>query len=210
MYCDFGCGQNFTNILKNGKHCCSIHPSSCPELRRKNSLGTGRSYAIGVRKSAKERYSALPDETKRRMNWNKENYSKTTFEYGGIGNHKKALLQERGHACEDCGLTVWKTEKIPLELDHIDGDSRNNIRSNLKLLCCNCHALTPTWRGKNINTGVIKVSDDNLIKALVETKNIRQALQKVGLTPKGGNYARANKLKNALMVKSANTADLIN
>ena len=71
---------------------------------------------------------------------------------------------------------------------------------NLKLLCCNCHALTPTWRGRNINSGKVKVSDQDLLTALKECSNIRQALQKVGLSPKGGNYDRENKLF-ARMVK---------
>ena len=113
---------------------------------------------------------------------------------------KKYLIEKRGHKCEDCGLEEWKTEKIPLELEHIDGDNRNNIKSNLKLLCCNCHALTGTWRGRNINSGKVKVSDDELLTALKECSNIRQALMRVGLTPKGGNYDRAKKL-NATLVK---------
>jgi len=37
---------------------------------------------------------------------------------------------------------------IPLELDHIDGCRSNNQLQNLRLLCPNCHALTPTYRSK--------------------------------------------------------------
>lgn len=200
MYCDYGCGQNFQFKLKNGKHCCSKRPSGCPVLKKINSEGAKKAYTTGKRLPQPEVYKNLPEETKQRMNWNKDNFSKTSFEYGGTGNHKQVLIQERGHKCEDCGLEEWKTEKIPLELEHIDGDNRNNIKSNLKLLCCNCHALTDTWRGRNINTGKVKVSDDELLTALKECSNIRQALMRVGLTPKGGNYDRANKL-NATLVK---------
>lgn len=39
---------------------------------------------------------------------------------------------------------------IPLELEHKDGDHGNNEISNLEILCPNCHAFTPTYRGKNI------------------------------------------------------------
>lgn len=63
---------------------------------------------------------------------------------------KKRLINERGHRCECCRKEMWLGGKIILELDHINGDRDNNSRENLQLLCPNCHALTPTYRGKNI------------------------------------------------------------
>ena len=62
---------------------------------------------------------------------------------------KKRLVKERGYCCENCKLYMWQNKPIPLELEHIDGNNRNNERNNLKLLCPNCHAFTPTWRGRN-------------------------------------------------------------
>lgn len=56
----------------------------------------------------------------------------------------------KAHRCESCGRTDWSDGPIPLELDHIDGDRTNNELSNLRLLCPDCHALTPTYRGRNI------------------------------------------------------------
>lgn len=65
---------------------------------------------------------------------------------------RKRLIKEgiKQYICENCGLTEWLGQPIPLELDHIDGDSTNHSLENLKILCPNCHALTPTYRGKNI------------------------------------------------------------
>jgi hypothetical protein len=53
--------------------------------------------------------------------------------------------------CNRCGGTEWLGQPIPLELEHRDGNSANNSLENLELLCPNCHALTPTYRGKNKN-----------------------------------------------------------
>ena len=55
-----------------------------------------------------------------------------------------------------CSLCKWRecnpvTGKSPLEIDHIDGDSKNNTEDNLILLCPNCHSLTSTY--KNLNKG---------------------------------------------------------
>lgn len=50
--------------------------------------------------------------------------------------------------CENCGLTEWLSKEAPLELDHIDGDRTNNRLDNLRILCCNCHALTDTYCNK--------------------------------------------------------------
>ncbi|GAB5492939.1 MAG: hypothetical protein Phog2KO_31540 [Phototrophicaceae bacterium] len=62
---------------------------------------------------------------------------------------RRILLEKRDYKCESCGLVEWLGQDIPLELDHIDGDSDNNLESNLRLICPNCHALTDTYKGAN-------------------------------------------------------------
>ena len=59
---------------------------------------------------------------------------------------KAGILQAR---CAMCGQSEWQGAPIALELDHIDGDRENNLLINLRLLCPNCHATTPTYRGRN-------------------------------------------------------------
>lgn len=63
---------------------------------------------------------------------------------------RKRLISEgyKRHKCEMCGLKEWLGDPIPLELDHIDGNHDNNALENLRILCPNCHAKTPTYRGR--------------------------------------------------------------
>lgn len=100
------------------------------------------------------------------------------------------------YKCEVCGCDGhWQNGIISLELDHIDGDNTNNEISNLHYLCPNCHALTKTYRGKNKNIqSKVTVTDTQLLLALKNSPNIRQALIKVGLAPMGANYSRAKKI----------------
>ena len=79
-----------------------------------------------------------------------------------------------------------------LQVDHIDGNYLNNLKDNLRFLCPNCHSQTSTWRGRNKTK--VQVTDAELKTALENSKNIRQALILVGLSPKGDNYKRASKL----------------
>lgn len=52
--------------------------------------------------------------------------------------------------CEMCGWReVSKDGRIPVELDHINGDRKDNRLQNLRILCPNCHSLQPTHRGRN-------------------------------------------------------------
>ncbi|HWO70002.1 MAG TPA: HNH endonuclease signature motif containing protein [Actinomycetota bacterium] len=67
---------------------------------------------------------------------------------------KRRLIAEgvKPPRCERCGLERWNEGPIPLELDHINGRRDDNRLENLRLLCPNCHAQTPTYRGRNIAT----------------------------------------------------------
>ena len=66
---------------------------------------------------------------------------------------RKYLFDIQGGCCKRCGLSDWMGCQIPLEIDHHDGNSLNNSPSNLSLLCATCHALTPTYKGKNRGAG---------------------------------------------------------
>jgi ribosomal protein S27AE len=61
---------------------------------------------------------------------------------------KRYLFEKSNHKCSKCGWDKVNevTGKSPLEIDHIDGDAYNNNIDNLRVLCPNCHSLTPTYK----------------------------------------------------------------
>lgn len=127
----------------------------------------------------------------------KNKYDSMSFDELSIWKKRDRLISEQQGKCADCGLSEWKSQPISLELDHKDGNTDNNSRENLWMICPNCHSTTDTWRGRNkprLN-GENKVDDDTLIVALQTHSTIRKALLSVGLAAKGGNYNRAKELK---------------
>lgn len=65
---------------------------------------------------------------------------------------KKRLFKEgiKKPKCELCGwASVSLDGRIPVELDHINGDHYDNRLVNLRILCPNCHSLQSTHRGRN-------------------------------------------------------------
>ena len=70
----------------------------------------------------------------------------------GASNAVRAyLLDINDYKCSMCGFdTPHPVDNTTiLEIDHIDGDSTNNTFTNLRVLCPNCHALTPSYRARN-------------------------------------------------------------
>lgn len=63
------------------------------------------------------------------------------------------FIRTRGECCEECGWSKRHrlTSRVPLALDHIDGNWKNNSIENLRLLCPNCHSLTDTFGYLNSN-----------------------------------------------------------
>lgn len=61
--------------------------------------------------------------------------------------------------CELCGWSEMSIDgRIPVELDHINGNHRDNRLENLRILCPNCHSLQLTHRGKNKKTAHARMS----------------------------------------------------
>lgn len=82
-----------------------------------------------------------------------------TSEYGVSGIIREYLMQQAGYRCTNAECSVpggWfgtnpVTQRTCLTIDHIDGDATNNSPGNLRVLCPNCHSMTPNFG--SLNTG---------------------------------------------------------
>ncbi|MCF2532324.1 HNH endonuclease signature motif containing protein [Yinghuangia soli] len=56
----------------------------------------------------------------------------------------------RESCCTKCRIgNTWQGDPLILEVDHINGDWRDNRAENLRYLCPNCHSQTSTFCGRN-------------------------------------------------------------
>jgi 5-methylcytosine-specific restriction endonuclease McrA len=186
--------------------------STATKLKIKESLKTG--YSTGRLTShhyklefatEDERLQFISRKNELFENRKKERYKKimeAPFESLAFERIRERVICEQNYKCNICLIDSWQDKPISLELDHIDGESSNNTRSNLMALCPNCHSQTPTFRGRNIRTRRSIVSDEILLESLVANAfNMRQALLSVGLAAKGGNYNRCYRLKREFLSK---------
>ena len=117
------------------------------------------------------------------------------FEQRPGGYQRELIFEEQDGKCLHCGLNEWLGRSMPLEMDHIDGNRSNNKRENLRLLCPNCHALTPTYKGRNVDRQASPVTDDQILQSLVSTGgSVHKALLNLNLCPGAGNWQRAKRL----------------
>lgn len=86
---------------------------------------------------------------------------------------RRYLMKHRGASCEKCGTSDWMNAPITLQVDHIDGNSDNNLPVNLRLLCPNCHSQTDTFCGRNLkNSSRATYKRRYRIRNLVDRKGL--------------------------------------
>lgn len=154
-YCAAGCGNAVFSSSARATYCSA----SCSNLRfkkqRKPCAVCGK--IVGL---AKQIYCSY--DCHRAAEFEKRRKRLESGGYCGIYNCngfvRKYLVYRLGERCSNCG---WETRhpirgRVPVEVEHIDGDWRNNRLENLTLLCPNCHALTSTYRGLNRGRGRAK------------------------------------------------------
>ena len=96
---------------------------------------------------------------------------------------KQYLIEVRGESCEKCGWCERHplTNKVPIELNHIDGNFRNNKIENLELICPNCHSLTKTYRALNYGQGRPRNKDMKVVNNIQQSQSSSSSFDEGGL-----------------------------
>ena len=141
------CGKEHDGSFGSGKYCsksCANSRIRTEEVRKKISEGILNS---GWWKSKDFSYNSSPEKIeKNKKTWK----SKRNYESAHVLTLKKWIKEEKNNQCEVCGVKEWNGKILPMEVDHIDGNIKNNDVKNLRVLCPNCHSQTPTWRKKKL------------------------------------------------------------
>jgi len=80
----------------------------------------------------------------------------------GTKNLKMRLIKENilKYACEKCGNEgSWMNQKLVLQLEHKNGNSKDHRLENICFLCPNCHSQTETYSGRNSSMKKSRVCD---------------------------------------------------
>lgn len=178
-YCGSSCAATANNIKRTAKASvpkASVTTKSKPVYKPKHK---GVPAAVVDFEFMKKLKKAKKDRRLLDCNWDSISWEKK---------RERVILEQFGK-CNHCGITVWQGKRITLEIDHIDGNNKNNERDNLEGLCPNCHSITDTWRGRNkAQRQKPYITEEQRVQAYLETGNIHCALIKLGIAPKGTNY----------------------
>ena len=107
---------------------------------------------------------------------------------------RKRIIMEQGKCCANCKLDKWMEHTLTLEIDHINGDNKDDRRENMVALCPNCHSITPTWRGRNKAKKREKLSGLEIYELYLELGSIGEVLSHMGMATKGNNYSRIKRV----------------
>lgn len=188
--CDSGCGQPAQYFSKGtGRYRCAKSANSCPANKAKNSKGLKKAHAEG-------RIPVFTDDMREKshISHRRKLVEEKPFEELGHILRKKIVMEEQDYKCLHCELGEWMGLRITLELDHIDGNNQNNVRSNLRCLCPNCHSITDTWKiGQSNGKKFRKCSDEEIIAAFEKCGSINATLKELGY-----NWGSATTVKKVL------------
>lgn len=140
-FCSRSCAASENN-KKHPKQKRTSRPENCVICNEK--LSPQQDYCCS-RECAKSRHAI-----KYLHDW-VEGFVDGSSENGKLRDNLRTILLETCNYTCDCGWNTPNpiTGKPILTIDHIDGNWKNNFIWNLKVLCYNCHTLTPTFGSLN-------------------------------------------------------------
>lgn len=153
-YCAAGCGKPVFARDSATKY-CSLQCSSArfrKHHERKPCAVCGKIVSLVKQTYCSQQCHRAGEFERRRRLLESGGYCGVNYCNGYI---RKYLVHRFGERCSRCGWDARHplTGRVPVEVEHIDGDWRNNRVENLTLLCPNYHSLTATYRALNRGRG---------------------------------------------------------
>lgn len=104
---------------------------------------------------------------------------------------KDDLIKYECKLCSNKG--DWLSQPLSLHLDHIDGNRYNNLLSNLRFLCPNCHSQQPTSH-VNYKYGKKIVTENEVVDVAKSCKTVREILINLKLSDNNNGYSKIRKI----------------
>ncbi len=174
------CGKEHN---KPGKFCCRSCANArvfSEETKRKQSIASKKwAASLSPEQRAEINSKISTSESRTKANDSRlKKYSNMDWEDLPIAHKKNIVRKDQNFKCISCELDSWMGKPLILEVDHVDGNTENNSRLNLRAMCPNCHSQTPTWRKGFKNK---QPADDAILKAYYESSSMSELLDKLNL-----------------------------
>mgnify|MGYP001190321898 CR=1 FL=1 len=203
------CGLNHSGLYGSGRF-CSFKCARCFSTKEKrieinqkisNKLkGRKLNHNLGFKKGFDSKRRKFSDEDRKKsIEKNKERHRLLSFELLGKIGKKSRIIQEQNGKCSWCGISSWRNFPIVLQLDHIDGNRKNNKRENLRVLCPNCHTQTDTY----CSIKKVYFSEQDILNLVDNCNSINEIVVKLGLHSGWGQNQIKNILKKYNIMKFA-------
>jgi 5-methylcytosine-specific restriction endonuclease McrA len=147
------CGNEFSPT-KGLKSYCSLQCRNSRKFTKESrelKAEKSREFFQGLSIEGKAQILKKMDMMRLKRSTRMEYLQSKDFQQLSWDSKRTKVIIEQGLKCANCGIDEWLGQPITLEIDHIDGDNKNDARENLEALCPNCHSQTPTWRGRHEN-----------------------------------------------------------